>query len=322
MTFSNRYDYNPIEWKEQIIEDAPEWLRLDYINRLLNELTYVDRDSRPEYQNTDLHPLGIKDLHEKFCILTRDDPESMYNDSLYCWEHLCLHIRSCQWNHFYDFIELVGEEIKELEQNLYYKSQQEWINSFGFAAYQQKLNNFLADHHIGWHLNDESKLVRFVPQLLTKNIEQVELNLKNTFDPAITHYKKAYLFLTQHPFDSENSIKEIVSAIESIVRIIHPTENTLGKGINKMKKDERWSKQFLDIMQKVYDFANSEPGVRHGGTITPNVQRIDADFCFHAGTSIIKYLSEYYSCEINIDRIINNLTEKLPSESANFREDK
>jgi hypothetical protein len=312
MTFSNRYNYNPIQWKEQILEDAPEWLRLDYINRLLDGLTYVDRDSRHEYQNPDAIPLGIKDLHEKLCILTHDDTESMYNDSLYCWEHLCSHLRTCQWNHFYDFIELVGKEIKELEQNPWYKSKDEWINRFSFEVYRQNLNIFFADHQVGWNLNEEGKLIRFVPQVLTKNIEKVELDLKNTFEPAIAHYKKAYFFLTRYPFDSENSIKEIVSAIESIVRQIYPKENTLGKGIKKMKQDKRWSTQFLDIMEKVYVYANSEPGVRHGGTISPNVQRIDADFCFHAGTSIIKYLSEYYSCEINIDIVLNNLTEELP----------
>ncbi|WP_373529934.1 hypothetical protein, partial [Nostoc sp.] len=192
------------------------------------------------------------------------------------------------------------------------ESKDEWINRFGFEVYRHNLNIFFAEHQVGWHLNEDSKLRRFVPQALTKSIEKVELDLKNTFEPAITHYKKAYFFLTQYPFDSENSIKEIVSAIESIVRTIHPTENTLGKGISKMKRDERWSKQFLDIMETVYAYANSEPGVRHGGTISPNVQRIDADFCFHTGTSIIKYLSEYYSCEINIDIVLNNLTEELP----------
>ncbi|HAZ48742.1 MAG TPA: hypothetical protein DDW76_23450 [Cyanobacteria bacterium UBA11369] len=290
MTFSRRQGYDPNQPKDPILEDAPEWLRIYYIKKVLNHLTFVDDDFR--YRNSDRRPLGIKSLHENFCVLIREDTKGTYDDSSYCWEELTSHLRQCPWYQFYDFVELAGREVKEAEQSNEFED--EWIARFGFEAYRQSINQLFAENQVGWRLDKESQLGRPVPEVLIKNLEKAESDLKDDFEPARNHYKKAYRYLYEHPLDPENSIKEIVSAVESVAKTMFPKAKTLGDGIKEMRSHKFYSSMLLSMIDKMiekfYGSASSEPGVRHGASVSSRVDRIDAELWFHTGVAIIRYL--------------------------------
>lgn len=68
---------------------------------------------------------------------------------------------------------------------------------------------------------------------------------------------------------SENSIKESVSAFESVSRVLYDKTSTLGDALAKMKKDGSVPPMLVTVMEKFYAYANAAPGLRHGGVQVP-----------------------------------------------------
>ncbi len=282
-TFSHRYGYNPQD--SPILEDAPEWLRRRYKKGILDEWTYIDGDSR--YTNPERRPLGVKDLIEDIAILLEQKTDDSFFDSWYCNDVLESLIVTCEWYQFYDIVELVGRKIGKIvvaSLDIIYDYEQ-----YNFAVYRLKLNQLFQESDVGWHLDIHGKLQRSRPKQLMDRIQAGEQELQD-FEAAAEHYRKADRFLSVMPLDPENSIKEIVSAIESIGRTLYPSAQTLGEVIKKLRNESEVSPQLLTVMEKFYAYASSEPAVRHG---SPNASRVsinDAELCLHIGIAIIRYL--------------------------------
>src|SRR4051812_20764259 len=107
--FSSRYGYAPQLSATSILEDAPTTLRIAYVNGVLDDLTYVDRDDR--YDNSDNRPLGVKRLNEELSVLLRQEPQPNYYDSWQCWDIFKELLISCQWYGFYDCLEYIGKKL-------------------------------------------------------------------------------------------------------------------------------------------------------------------------------------------------------------------
>ena len=87
-----------------------------------------------------------------------------------------------------------------------------------------------------------------------------------------------------------NSIKEIVSALESIGQILCPGTSTLGDVIKRLKKAENHPRLLLDTYNKVYAYASSTPSIRHGHTEVTTVTIHEAELLLHTGIELIRYL--------------------------------
>src|SRR5215213_6941518 len=94
-SFSRWYGFDPNQPTGPIVEDAPDWVRVEYINQILSPITYVDLDDR--YKNKEQVPLGIKSLHTDFCSLIREEAADVYFDSWHCWDELAGHLTACLW---------------------------------------------------------------------------------------------------------------------------------------------------------------------------------------------------------------------------------
>jgi len=288
--FSKRYGYDPEMPTEPVVEDAPGVVRFAFLKGILDDLTFIDRDPRyPDGQN---RPLGVKAVGEQLCVLFRQEPDSSLDDSWSCWDTLQSLVRGCEWYHFYDAVERIGELIQEAERQY---GQREidwdggWAGRFGFQAYRANVNELFADHGVVWRLSPESHLEREMPEPLAKAIETVEEALAAGFEPASVAFNKARQFLTTRPLDPENAIKEIVSSVESVGRSMYPGTATLGDVCKEMRRAGS-PPLMVTFIEKFYAFASAEPGVRHGGSTTPKVELADADFCLHVGTALIRYL--------------------------------
>jgi len=284
--FSRRYGFDPRISSEVLLEDAPEWLRVAYINGILSDLTYVDRDTR--YSNSERRPLGIKQLYEDFCVILRQETEENYLDSWACWDHLSWLVKQCKWYGFYDLVEHIGKKLQEREEDHIFED--DWERRFGFQAYRRKVNELFAEDRIGWRLNDNSELERETPEVLSRRLEGLEKKLVDEFEPAREHYKKAIRYLKQRPLDPENSIKEIISSIESICKTIWSNSQTLGDCVKEMRKEKFLPDHIVTIIEKFYAFSCSEPAVRHGSATSSKIQINDAEFCLYLGAALIRYL--------------------------------
>lgn len=299
--FSTRYGYDPRDTGPPKVEDAPEWIRIAYLNGILNTLTFIDRDTR--CRNEENRPLGIKDLGESFYVLLRKEVDPDLFDSFVCWETLKYLVKNVEWFHFYDFVELVAVKLREYEEENLNQiwltdTEMEWLKKFGFKTYQEKTNSLFSDNKIAWRLNSNCNLTREIPSVIEKTLQVTESKLKDKFSPSREHYKKARLFIYDRPSDPQNGVKEIVSALESCGKIIFPGTATLGDVIKAMKKDSKYLPSIISVIEKYYTLANSEPAIRHGGTEHSTLSLADAEFCFHIGVALIRYLMDKHETSI------------------------
>ncbi|HEP8772926.1 TPA: hypothetical protein VDU48_006364, partial [Pseudomonas aeruginosa] len=256
---------------------------------VLSKLIYIDQDNR--VSNKEKRPLGIKKLNERLSIETQRQMEEEDWDTWTCAEGLAGTLRHCQWYQFYDCVEVIGNELKAAEILYNGAPGHADISKFTFNNYRHEVNEIFAKHLIGWRLNSKSQFESALPKDLTDRIEQTETKL-DQFDAAREHFRKAKRYALGTHKDSENSIKEAISAFESVGKILYEKSATLGDVLNKMKKDSSVPPMLVSVMEKFYAYANAEPGVRHGGTQEPKSGEMDAELAIHLSAAFIRYAIE------------------------------
>jgi hypothetical protein len=279
MRFSSRLAANKAP-RALIFEDAPRKTRIGYIKSVLPE--FVGTTLRGYGQRT--QPLDPQETHEAFIALIRDESDPWDYDRESSWGALTEHLKGCEWPEFYDFVELVGQLLKKKDDDIPFGDTEY------FGAYSKKLNAVLQEDGIGWALNEKSELVRQMPRPVAKRAEAAREALKDKFAPARVHYQKATDYLYRHPIDEANSIKEIVSAVESVARAVAPKATTLGSAIKLLHKDSRFSPHLLDGLEKLYVYSNATPQVRHGHPAAGQPRLVEAELAHAVGVAYILYL--------------------------------
>ena len=265
-----------------ILEDAPRPTRIGYIKGILGVFV-GDRRNYGGYNNRG-EPLDTMETHEKFIALIRDEADPWDYDSQNSWLALVEHLKSCNWLEFYDFIELLGRLLLEFDDDPFALSK-----TTHFKSYQAKVNALLSEDRIGWSLNQESMLARQIPESLSRRIKATESQLADGFDAARAHYQKAQSFIYSYPIDKANCVKEIVSALESVVRVLVPGSTTLGDAIKTFKKKGQHPRHLLEALEKLYVHSNATPMVRHGHPEVGSVSIEEAELALHLGIAYIRY---------------------------------
>lgn len=262
-----------------ILDDAPRTMRIGFIKGVLGE--FVGSSGRYSPRST---PLDISETHQAFIALIRDEADPWDYDNQSEWAALTEHLKGCDWTEFYDFIELVGKLLQKKDDD------RPFDESEYFKSYATKVNSLLQEDGIGWSLGEKSELVRQTPRLLGTKSASAEKALRDEFEPARIHYQKATAYLFQHPIDAANSIKEIVSAVESVARTIAPKASTLGEAIKLLRKDLRFSSHMLEGLERLYVFSNATPQIRHGHAKTGKPLVAEAELAHTVGIAYILYL--------------------------------
>jgi hypothetical protein len=279
MRFSTRYKVQS-GISSLILEDAPRPTRVGFLKGVLGEFVgSSNRHGRPE------EPLETTEIHEKFIALIRDESDPWDYDQSSAWNALTEHLKSCSWMEFYDFVELVGTLLIEADEDPFSGRKLAF-----FQRYQSKVNELFAEDAIGWRLDENAQLVRQMPQSLAKRMLSTERGLGEKFEMARMHYRKATKYITQHPIDEANGVKEIVSALESVAKVLEPECATLGDAIKVFKRKGRFPKHLLDAMEKLYVYSNATPLVRHGHTQAGGVSIDEAELALHIGIAFIRFL--------------------------------
>lgn len=178
------------------------------------------------------------------------------------------------WYEKYDFIEFIAK----LDKNQ--------PNTFFIEKCNKTLNNELAayriiDHHI-------------VPITSEEEIESIELAIKSSTTKSIEiHLKTAleYLSNRENP-DYRNSIKESISAVESICIIITGNKKaTLGQALNQIEKTHKIHSALSKAFSALYGYTSDSGGIRHSlneNDISPTME--DAKFMLISCSAFINYL--------------------------------
>lgn len=265
-----------------ILEDAPRPLRVGYIKRVLTKFLGETRSLRQPREQS----LDILETHQAFICLIREESDPWDFDNNSSWGALTYHLKECDWAEFYDFVELVGTLLLEKDDEIPFDQ------TFHFKDYQSQTNALLVEDGIGWTLNEKSQLVRAHPKVLAESIASVEKQLGEKFENARLHYQKAAQYLHRHPIDEANSIKEIISAVESAARVIDAKASTLGEAIKRLKRDSRFNAALLDPLEKLYAYSNGTALVRHGHAAGERPSVAEAELALLVGVAYIRYLLE------------------------------
>jgi hypothetical protein len=182
---------------------------------------------------------------------------------------------NCTWYEVYDFVEYVA-------------------NNYGFDTVNQE---FMA--LCNSILERELSAYRFVGRKITQltseeEIAEIEKALQVPLMPIQEHLNCSLSLLAdrQNP-DYRNSIKEAISAVESMCRIITKDESaTLGQALGKVETKVRLHPALKSAFSKLYGYTSDEGGIRHALMDQPNISFEDARFMLVSCSAFINYLME------------------------------
>ncbi len=147
----------------------------------------------------------------------------------------------------------------------------EWFDAFDFLE-------FCSDHHTSFQelanrmFKREMSAYRFIDGVLTEvnsaeEVIELEQALKNTskFKSVKEHLKTAIgLFSDKRNPDYRNSIKESISAVESLCKIITgDSKSTLGQALKEIERKHGIPGSLKSAFSSLYGYTSDEGGIRH-----------------------------------------------------------
>lgn len=284
MKFSHRHGYDPEFINKTFRNDAPKWVRKLYFKKILERLVYDAMSLIPENK-----PVPVYDLINEILVMDDEEPDDYYLNNTPAMEVLRNLVMNIPWYRFYDTVEAVAERIIDIDDEDNF-SQSRKNESFSFSAYRQRVNELFSEYNVDWKMNESGQLELPLPPFLEEKVKSTEERLADQFAPARMHFRKARAFALGSHRDAENSIKESISAIESICKTFYPDASTLGDALKMMKKDRSVSRLLIDVVEKFYAYANAEPAVRHGSNKDSGVLEYDAELALHFAAAFIRTL--------------------------------
>ena len=201
--------------------------------------------------------------------------DSIPDKGLKCIEGLKYLFFKCKWNEIYDFLEFL------------FKIPVSKSNNF-----VNECNAILEREKSGYRvLNDEITPISNKDEMA--EIEKA-IDGSNNFNQAGVkeHLEHALTKLADRSNpDYRNSIKESISAVESLVRAITGNPKaTLGDALNLIDKKLPIHTALKDGYKKIYGYTNDADGIRHALTEDTSCDSEDAQYMLISCSAFINYL--------------------------------
>lgn len=170
----------------------------------------------------------------------------------------------------------------------------EAISKFGPAS--QKAN-FMETCNS--YLTRENSAYRFVNEQITEitskeEIESVEKAISSKFDPMNRHLRAALSLLNDREKpDYRNSIKESISAIEAISKILtNDSKATLGQALKILETDKNLHSAMKSAFSSLYGYTSDANGIRHALLEGSTITKAEAKFMLVICSAFVNYLIE------------------------------
>ena len=192
-------------------------------------------------------------------------------------EMLSKYYFKCDWYAVYDFIEFVANNYPDEQTNMQFVEACNYVLESDLSAY------------------------RFVGKQITQitskeEIAEIDEALVTPFKTVNTHLESALNLLSDRKSpDYRNSIKESISSIEALSRIVTgDNKATLGKALDKIEREGKIELHgaLKKAFDSLYGYASSAEGIRHalGLLEEPNLSFEDAKFMLVSCSAFINYL--------------------------------
>ena len=195
-----------------------------------------------------------------------------------------------EWYVVYEILEFVFDWL-DLPTGDIYSSNKSIMKPFA-----EEIQKVLEEEKSGYRLLE----YEFVPITNIEELSSLEESLNTKYSPVKKHISKAInLYSDRKNPDYENSIKESISAVESICCIITNSKGsqaTLGKTLKDLKNNGVVIHPALEeAFNKMYGYTSDNDGTRHGSIDFKNAPAEDAKFMLISCSAFINYLIEKLS---------------------------
>lgn len=179
------------------------------------------------------------------------------------------------WNEVYDFVEFVAENADSR------------FDTEGFIGFCNTI------------LEREMSAYRFVNGLIAQltseeEIAEIEraINTPKPLNPVANHLRTALERLSDktNP-DYRNSIKESVSAVESMCNLITGHKDTLGEALKKVETKVAIHPALKKGFSNIYGYTSDASGIRHALLDEPNLDFEDAKYMLVSCSAFVNYLA-------------------------------
>jgi len=266
-SFSKRMGYRPVRKKIQF-ESIDDELR----NRLWNALIvfYWDKfpsrlSDKPIYVN---FVMNLWDNHFKWSIDGMDDRRFQTLQIIRQY-----FIFDSSWFQKLDFVEFMAINFPIEEINKQFIEQCNKIFEEESSAYR----------FVGG---------RIAPITSEEEIKTIEKAISSPLDPVNIHLKTALDFLSNRKSpEYRNSIKESISAVESICKILTGNKNaTLDSCLDLIEKKIGLHPALKRSFSSLYGYTSSAEGIRHGLLDAPTLNLEDAMFMLVSCSAFVNFL--------------------------------
>jgi len=183
---------------------------------------------------------------------------------------------NCEWYSVYDFLEFIIDQPSALDR----------------AQFIKECNKVLERENSAYRFIGD-KIAPIIDQNEISEIEEGLLNAqKNKFEGVYTHLKASLSMLTDRKKpDYRNSIKESISAVESLVKLISSDKKgDLNRAIRKLEEKIYIHPALKEAFIKLYGYTSDEGGIRHAMLESNNISFEDAKYMLVSCSAFINYL--------------------------------
>jgi len=146
-------------------------------------------------------------------------------------------------------------------------------------------------------LEKEMSAYRFIGGIITRITEKEEVHaieqaLESNAGPVRIHIRRSLELLSDRGSpDYRNSIKEAVSAVESLVaQVLDIVGGTLGQLIKKLENETGLHPALKSAFSSLYGYTSDEGGIRHSLLENDNNDFHDAKFMLVVCSAFINYV--------------------------------
>lgn len=269
MRFSEKYGYRPIRESLQI-----ESIDADLRTALWNSLNRYFWD---EVNDSGYNMFAVNPRIAEF---SRNLWENLYKKPLDnlsgSWQEVLKIIRTyffgCEWYEVYDFLEFTV-------QNFPYDTKKIFVISCN-AALEKEMSAYRIIDDIVTRITNQQELA------------EIELALQNRQAPFTTHLQRALELLSdrKNP-DYRNSIKESISAVESLIAKIFCQKATLGQLVKRLEDEIGLHPALGRAFSNLYGYTSDEDGIRHAILESQTVTFDDAKFFLVTCSAFINFVN-------------------------------
>ena len=276
MHFSERYGYKPVReiiQKESIDDQLKNALWSIFHTYIWNRVSHSGAYSRTK--NSNVYSL----IHTYWFNIFKQPTDTIPLNTSNSIKKIRDYFFYCEWYEIYSIIEETYDHYP-----LSLNSRKE--------AFIKSINNTLERENSAYRLIGNE----VTPITSEQEIQSIEDALENTnqYSGVQQHLNQALKLMSDRQnSDYRNSIKESISAVESICKIVtNEDKATLGKALKTIEDKHGLHPALKGSLSQLYGYTSDANGIRHAMLEESNLSYIDAKFMLVACTNFINYLIE------------------------------